>query len=328
MRESFLQYAIEDPMLAKIELGFRRVFYPLGFPLEVQTNSPQIIDAASESWGQFSQSFDAAPLRLALGVRDAVAVEPLPAKSTFVAREHLLAVIANAGNFVLCDFEQGFSFGWITPALASDYATLRYRILTPTAMMMAQYRALAALHGALIARNDCGVVLCGESFAGKSTLAYAAARSGWTYITDDGTFLVRDRMDRYAVGNSHFIRFREEARELFPELAEHLPVTRPNGKIGMEVFTRDLPIAIASGAKIDHVVFLDRRPSGPARLRRYPKDQMQAWCEQYVNFGSKEVQAAMTRCHRRLSDAHIWEMSYQNFDDAVRRLDQLVETGG
>src|SRR5579872_3261028 len=139
MRESFLQYAIEDPMLAKIELGFRRVYYPLGFPLEVQTNSPEIIDAASESWGQFSQSFDAAPLRLALGVRDAVVAEPLPAKSTFVAREHLLAVIANAGNFVLCDFEQGFSFGWITPALASDYATLRYRILTPTAMMMAQY---------------------------------------------------------------------------------------------------------------------------------------------------------------------------------------------
>jgi len=328
MPESFIQQLVEDPMLSKFELGFRRLYYPLGFPLEVQTNSREVIDAASESWGLFSQSFDIAPMRFALGVQEALTAEPWPAKSRFVAREHLLAIIANPANFVMCDFQQAFSFGYITPALASDYATLRYRFLTPAAVMMAEHLALAALHGALIARGDCGVVLCGDSFAGKSTLAYACARAGWTYITDDGTFLVRDRSDRYAVGNPHFIRFREEARELFPELADQLAVIRPNGKIGLELSTRDLPIEIAPGAKIEHVVFLDRKHSGPTRLRHYPKDQMQAWCERFVNFGSNEVRKAQIRCHRRLLDASIWEMSYQNFADAARRLDQLVDSGG
>jgi hypothetical protein len=179
----------------------------------------------------------------------------------------------------------------------------------------------------LIARDDCGVVLCGDTFAGKSTLAYASARAGWTYITDDGTFLVRDRSDRYAVGNPHFIRFREDAREFFPELADQLAVTRPNGKIGMELSTRDLPITIAPGAKIEHVVFLDRNHSGPARLRPNPKDRLRSWCEQFVHFGSDEVRCAQTRCHQRLLDACIWEMSYQGFDDAVRRLEQLVDSG-
>jgi hypothetical protein len=328
MPESFLQQFVEDPTLANFELGFRRLYYPLGFPLEVQTNSRQVIDAASESWGLFSHSFDVAPMRLDLGVRETAQTEPLPTESTFFAREHLLGMILGADNFVMCDFQQAYSFGWITPALASDYPSLRYRLLTPVAVMMAQQLALATLHGALIARDDCGVVLCGDSFAGKSTLAYACARAGWTYITDDGTFLVRDRSDRYAIGNPYFIRFREDARELFPELADQLAVTRPNGKIGMEVFTRDLPIAIAPGAKIGHMIFLDRNHSGPARLRRCSKNHLQSWCEQFVNLGSDEVRSAQTRCHQRLLDASIWEMSYQNFDDAVRRLDQLVESGG
>jgi hypothetical protein len=323
-----LQQVLEDPMLSNFEMGLRRLYYPLGFPLEIQTNSRQVIEAASEAWGLFSQSFDIAPLRLALGVKEGVAPDPLPTKSTFLTRDHLLAIIANADNFVMCDFNAAFSFGWITPELASDSATLRYRILTPAAVMMAEHLALAPLHGAFVTRNDCGVLLCGESFAGKSTLAYACARSGWTYITDDGTFLVRDRSDRYAVGNSHFIRFREDARQLFPELSKWLVVTRPNGKIGMEVPTRDLEIAIAPGATIDHVVFLDRNHAGPARLRRCAKDQLQAWCDRHVNFGSKEVRSAQTRTHARLLDAPIWEMSYQNFDDAVRRLEQLVGSGG
>jgi hypothetical protein len=323
-----LQQVLEDPLLSGFELGLRRLFYPLGFPLEVQTNSRKALEAASEAWGLFSQSFDIAPMRLALGVREADQPEPLPAKSNFMAREHLMSIVVNADNFVVCDLNAAFSFGWITPELASDSSALRYRLLTPSVIVMAQHRALAPLHSALVTRKDCGVLLCGDSFAGKSTLAYACARAGWTYITDDGTFLVRDRSDRYAVGNPHFIRFREDARQLFPELSKWLVVTRPNGKIGLEVPTLDLEIAIAPGANIEHVVFLDRNHAGPARLRRCPKDQLQTWCERYITFGSKEVRTAQTRSHASLLDAPIWEMSYQNFDDAVRRLEQLVDSGG
>lgn len=328
MSKSVILRALEDPVLSRFELGHRRLFYPLGFPLELQTNSRQVIDAASENWGMFSKYFDIAPMRLALGVREVAEAAPLPENSTIFSREHLLTVMANTDNVMVCDFEQVYSFGWITSALAADADMLRYRFLTPAAVMMAEQLALATLHGALIARGDCGVLLCGESFAGKSTLAYACARAGWTYISDDGTFLTRDRSDRYAIGNPHSIRFRVDARQLFPELADQLPIRRANGKIAIELFTRDLRIAIAPGATIEHVVMLDRQHSGPARLRPFPRQQMQAWCERFVNFGTDQVRSAQTRCHQRLLDASLWEMSYQNFDDAVRRLDQLVDFGG
>lgn len=328
MPESFiLQQVLEDPMLVKFELGLRRLYYPLGFPLEIETNSPDVLEAAAENWGLFSPAFDLPPLRLAVGVCECPGAEPLPEKSAFFAREHLMSILINQANFAVCDFEQAYSYAWVTPSLASDHAALRYRILTPAAMMMAEFLALAPLHAALLSRNGCGVALCGDSFAGKSTLAYACARSGWTYISDDGTFLVRDRSDRYAVGQPHFIRFREDARQLFPELADQLTVTRPNGKLGIEVFTRDLPIATAPGANIQHLVFLNRDHHGPVRLRPCPHDQLQTWCEQFVNFGTSQVRAAMIRCHQRLLHASVWEMSYHHLDEAIRRLDHLVDSG-
>ena len=39
------------------------------------------------------------------------------------------------------------------------------------------------------------------------------------------------------------------------------------------------------------------------------------------------VRSAQSRCYERLLGAHIWEMSYENFDDAVRRLERLVDFG-
>jgi hypothetical protein len=106
-----------------------------------------------------------------------------------------------------------------------------------------------------------------------------------------------------------------------------MPAVRPNGKLGMEIFTRDLPIQVASGCLVDHVVFLNRNEPGPLRLRRYPQDDMLQWCERYVTFGPAAVCEAQMRCYRRLLSAAIWEMHYADLDDAIARLERLVDSG-
>src|SRR5437660_12696411 len=103
-----LQQVLEDPTLSNFEMGLRRLYYPLGFPLEVQTNSRKVIEAASEAWGLFSQSFDMEPMRLSLGVRESDSEEPLPTTSSFMAREHLMTVVMNAHNFFTCHLLQSF----------------------------------------------------------------------------------------------------------------------------------------------------------------------------------------------------------------------------
>jgi hypothetical protein len=318
---------VSDPTLSTFDLPLRRRFFPFGFPLDLETNSTEVIQAAQEGWGHFSKAFDQTPVRLTLAVTDSDSVPPGPC-STFRSREHLMVLVADPENFLTLDFNCGFAFGWITRAVAADHPFLRYRFLSAAAHMLIEQLALAPLHGALLTRNGQGVMLCGDSLAGKSTLAYACARAGWVYVSDDGTYLVRDRADRYAIGDPHTIRFREDARHLFPELADQLPAVRPNGKIAIEMFTHELPIKTAPGCSIDHVVFLNRQQHGEARLRHYPKDQ--AWEDwgAYVSFGTDQVRAAQRRCHERLLQAGIWELAYSHFDDAVARLEQLVDSGG
>lgn len=298
----------------------------MGFAVEIASNSEHVIQAASESWASYPQAFDDAPVRLHLGVTPGDS--KLPVRSIIRSREHLMSIYANPDNFAICDLNAGFSYGWVTEPVAADHPLLRYRFLVSTALTLVQHASLSVIHSALIARNGSGVTLCGDSMSGKSTLAYACARAGWSYVTDDGTFLVRKNTDRYAIGERHCIRFRQDARDLFPELKDRLPQVRPNGKLGIELLTSELPITTALGCQIDHIVFLNRNEPGPARLRPYPRDQFLESCKGGACYGAAEVRAEQLRSYERLAGAGIWELCYRDFDSAIHRLEQLVDSGG
>jgi hypothetical protein len=40
------------------ELSLRRIFYPLGFPAELRTNSAEMLAEFEEKWGIFEKRFD------------------------------------------------------------------------------------------------------------------------------------------------------------------------------------------------------------------------------------------------------------------------------
>ncbi len=323
---SYMETATPDPVLSAFELPLRRRFYPFGFPLELETNSADVMAAASEGWAAFEQMFEEAPVRLSLGVLKGSG-DAIPPDSVFRSREHMMSIVADPENFVVCDFNRGFAFGWVTQSTAADHPLLRYRFLTAAGATLVEQRVFAALHGALVIRNGKGIMLAGDSFAGKSTLAYACARSGWTYVSDDGALLVRGRSDRYAIGDPHTIRFRPDAPELFPELADYLPTIRPNGKIAIEVLTRELPLQTAPGCRVEHIVYLARQQWGVAKLRHISKQFVRKDWSRYNVFGTQEVRETARHCHERMLGAQLWEMQYSDLDDAVKRLDQLIDFG-
>jgi hypothetical protein len=317
---------IPDPVLSAFELPLRCTFYPFGFPLELETNSADVIAAAAEGWGAFRQMFDEKPVRLCLGVLEegdgALAVE-----TVIRSREHMMSIVGDHENFVVCDFNSGFAFGWVTQGTAADHPMLRYRFLIAGAATLIEQRAFAALHGALVVRNGKGVMLAGESFAGKSTLAYACARTGWKYVSDDALFLVRGGNDCYALGDPHSIRFRPDAPQLFPELADRLVTIRPNGKVAIEVLTRELAVDTAPGCNIDHVVYLNRDGAGQTHLRHVSKEWVLEDWARYAVFGTEAVREAQRQCYERIACAQLWEMRYSDLDEAVARLKQLVDNG-
>jgi len=69
-----------------------------------------------------------------------------------------------------------------------------------------------AIHAALLAKNGKGVVITGPSFAGKSTLAVAMWRAGWSLLADDVILL--DAKHRSAAPAPRRVSLRSESRNL------------------------------------------------------------------------------------------------------------------
>ena len=319
------QLAYDDPLLSRHEFVHRQTFYPLGFPLTIETNSEEVLQAASESWCFFGQQFETKPMILSIGVSDGGG-NSLPPAPVFRSRGHLLSIVADSSNFFHSDLTRGYQFGWITEAVANDSAFFRYYFLEVAAMTMIQQRHLAPIHGACVARNGRGVVLCGPSSAGKSTLAYACARAGWDYISDDATFLLRGEPGRNAIGNPHTIRFRESTKRLFPELFPIRSSLRANGTNRIEALTQNLPIGIASGCSLDHVVFVNRNPPGSPKLEPTTRTRAFEWFAGFACYGERRIREAQLKSYRDLLSASIWELQYRELSDALALLDQMARS--
>jgi hypothetical protein len=316
-----------DPLLSKLPFPHRAVFYPLGFPLEVETNSPEVLHALSKSWQIFPQQFTEEPLRMSVGVSQGD-WPTLPQAPLLRSRSHLMSIVSDAGNFLSCDLSRGFIFGWVTNQLVEDESFFRYHFLDASVLTAIQQLHLAPVHAGLVARNGQGVALCGNSSAGKSTLAYACARAGWTFVADDATFLLRKRPDRYAIGNPHTIHFRENARRLFPELSHYVCATRPNGKFGIEASTHNLPIATAPGCSIEHVVFLNRNGSRVAQLKSCRQVRAIDWCSRFAEWGDDDARSHQAEAYCRLAECRVWEMEYRDLESGVAQLEELTQATG
>jgi hypothetical protein len=322
-----LQISISDPQSCDIEMPLQAVYYPLGFPLEIATNSRAILEAAEESWGHFRRFFPVPPLQLRIEVSEGKGGEcPLPG----VSREHrgLLVGVVDVGNFYVTDLERGFALAWVTQAAVEHRADLRLYLLEVIAWELLCPFYLTPVHAACVALGDQGVLLCGDPGAGKSTLSYACARRQWTFVSDDYSFLVRGRQERFVIGNPYQIRFRDSTSEIFPELKQY-PRKLHHGDMSIEIPTAALSgISTTLGCTIDHVVFLNRGVPGPPRLLPFPKDTALRWFEQVVTSGSKETRDAQRASLRNLLAAEVLELRYSNLDTAVRLLEALVRRGG
>jgi hypothetical protein len=298
----------------------------MGFPLEIETNSPAVIQALRKSWDMFPQQFAEEPVRMSVGVIECE-TPAAPQAPVIRSRFNLISIVSDAGNFLVGDFNAATIFGWLTTAALRDESFCRFHFLDVSVLTVLQQRYLAPIHASLVARSGKGVVFCGNSAAGKSTLAYACARSGWTYVSDDATYMLQNEPHRYAIGNSHVIHFRDSARALFPELDGCISFTRPNGKFGMQADTRNLPIASAPGAPIEHMIFLNRNDSTVPMLTRSDSARGVEWCSRFVAWGDDNTRLRQIEAYKRLRACNVWEFQYRDIGSAVARLDDLIHTG-
>ena len=318
---NFTRNAFEVP-----ELTHGAMFYPLGFPTDLRTNSPEILAQAHGLWSVFEKQFDTEPIRVSVHVQDGGSADcpPMPVVRIMLP---LLVSTVDANNYSVANLEQCTTQVVLSREVAQQVRYLRFSLLGPSPLCHIATRFSVAVHGGCVTRSGRGVLLCGDSGAGKSSLSYACARAGWTFVSDDVSFFLSNERGRLVTGNCHQIRFRHSARTLFPELQGLESVPRAGGKPSIELPTALLPhIRCAQTAQVDFLVFLNRCADKRPELVPYRRDVARQSMRQ-VMFGSAESVAMHRAALAQLLTADVFELRYSDLESAVDRLDTLAREG-
>lgn len=124
------------------------------------------------------------------------------------------------------------------------------------------------VHAALIAKSGAGILIVGPSLAGKSTLATALWRSGWSLLSDDMAFIVPERKTAAPAPRRVSLRF--ESRTLIgDDLWQEIRRTPSCVELWKGLFFHPHEVAGTAklmSANLAGIVFLARRDStaGPA----------------------------------------------------------------
>jgi hypothetical protein len=323
---SALSSGCARPMIGSEELPFSERFFPFGFPADVRTNSQQVLEQYANLWGKFYQEQDTEPIRCDVQRVEGTATECPPAP-TYRLMLPLMAAVADGDNYCIVDLDRALAKVSISTAVLKHplYAQ-NFFFALPACCIATQYAT--PVHAACVALQGRGVLLCGDSGAGKSTLAYACARFGWTYVSDDGSYIVNGGKRRMVTGNCHQLRFRPSVASIFPELEGAGITPRAAGKPSIELSTAPMTnIRCSQTTQVDFVLFLNRRRDGRSpQLASFSRENARESMRQ-VLYGSEESLARQYDDIENLLTAEIFEFRYSCLDTAVDRLRRMVETG-
>lgn len=315
----------QDALLCNLELPLHRTFFPLGFAVEIMTNDPAVLEAATESFGHRRLCRERAALQVRIGISEGGS-EKCPPEPTRREYNHLYSLVADGDNQALLDLRTCTSFVWLKKAALNNRLYFRYNFLEKVVYLLLGASAVTDIHAACISKNGKGILLCGDSGAGKSTLAYACARAGWTYTSDDTCYLINDSESPRVIGHFHRVRFRPEAKALFPELGNRTVTPRMEGKPSIEVRISELPdlhIRTAPEVEVHSIVYLNRHPLSLGRLARLPAGTATLRACQEL-FSAGEIREKHEINLRSLADVPTYELDYCELDDAIRKLELLT----
>jgi hypothetical protein len=314
----------QDLLLSNMQLPFRGIFYPLGYAVEIITNEPVVLDAANESFGHMHLSRTSAGLQVRIGISEGSDSEcpPEPIRRQY---NHLYSMIGDAENQALLDLKSCTGFVWLNKATANNRLFFRYNFLEKTVYLLLGSSVVTDLHAACVSKNERGILFCGDSGAGKSTLSYACARAGWTYTSDDTSYLINNSDVPRVIGHAHRVRFRPTAKALFPELEGRDLTPRLEGKPSLEIPTSELPgLITATEAKVHSIVYLNRCPSAKGKLFPLPKETATQRLRKEL-YSAGEIRAKHEQILEIFSCTPTYELQYRDLDQAIEQLDLLAQ---
>jgi hypothetical protein len=211
-------------------------------------------------------------IRLQLTPGDGIEPRSAPPPTLFQGGAGLLAVVMDAANFaVVCPGDHAGLVA-ISRSMLRFQEQVRYELLEFAVFALAhRSQELVSLHAACVGWQQRGLLLIGESGAGKSVLALHCALRGLDLLTEDATFVVPGSL--LATGISNFLHIKADSLRFLDEAAmvarirKSPVIRRRSGVEKFEIDVRRLHLPLArTPLTLAGIVFVSSTPAAKGRL--------------------------------------------------------------
>jgi hypothetical protein len=210
-------------------------FFVAGSIWELKSNSQEILRAMRETFDQVDGGPGQPDLYVRFHVDFGVEDAPLWAEPHFRALDHLYYATYGPSDSMLVDQLGRRVIGSFSPAVASDLSYWKQTLLPILLGIASASIGVTPVHCACVVKSGSGLLLAGESGAGKSTSALSLSLSGFSYLSDDCTYLSRSSAGMQAWGLPTPVKLLPDAVSHFPELVSRKPVRSLNGELAFTV---------------------------------------------------------------------------------------------
>ena len=240
-------------------------FQPMDFKLHLTSNTPAIIQAAETSFGRFGPPPATNSPDFPFHFFEHNVDDGPPGPPIFHLEKHLLLQTTGRDSTLVADLAGGFAFGYFSPTTLANPVFFRWHFLEMALFMMLESTGLMGVHGSALVKNGRAILLRAASGGGKTTLAYAGARSRFKALAEDVVWL--DPQRNLWWGMPWSFHLLPDAAQLFPELDGYSPVLQTSGEMKLEVDLEEIrPGSTTVSAQPGSVVLVKRVPGGKSQL--------------------------------------------------------------
>ncbi len=302
---------VGDFLRKEAQTPFTEHYLMAGAPGVISTNSESILAAARECFCLLDTPYCEPRLYLRFWVDPKGATQPPWPKPFFRGLDHLIFAGFDRQSSILVDLRSRRAIGRFSPAMSADRAYWKAVIFPVLISIMGATVGITELHCGCVVKNGSGLLLAGRSQSGKSTLAWALARAGCGYVSDDRTYCSETDGRLAAWGLPTLLKLRPGASHWFPELKHAVPSTAPNGEPAFLIDPDHWPgISRLRRSDPRWLVYLERQEGAAFDLTPMSPSDAANRLEADLIAETREAAEAQRRTIQNLVNLPCWRLRY------------------
>jgi hypothetical protein len=258
LNQAFVDMRGPDFLRKDAETPLCEHYMAAGAVCSFSTNYEQLLEAARRTFPPAESRPGSADFSVRFWVDSTDTAQPPWPKPYVRGLDHLVFVGLDARSSMLANLRTRRVIGRFSDAMASETTYWRMVIFPMMLSILSGSVGLVELHASGVVRDQRGLILVGPSRSGKSTLAMALTRAGFSLLSDDRIFCSLTRGNLQAWGLPRPLKLRPEAASWFEDLRHREPTDVQNGE---RVFHLEPDQQRAAKCEPKLLVFLDRQQS-------------------------------------------------------------------